>query len=76
MTTKSIVIVALLAAGFGACNKSPAGAQPSADLSDEAMDRAQIPVKEDFEEQARTGITDDNLDDQVAELATQIQKDE
>ena len=78
MNVKSIVILALLAAGLGACNKSPAQNQPAPSavaVSDETLDQAKIPVKEDFEEQAQTAITDENLEDQVAQLEAQIQND-
>jgi len=44
-------------------------------MSDEALNQAQIPVKEDFEEQAQATITDENLDDQVSQLEAQIQND-
>ena len=78
MTSKCIAILVLVTAALGACNKPPSESQPassSAELSDQALDQAQVPVKEDFEEQAQATITDENLDDQVAQLEAQIQND-
>ncbi len=75
MISKSLTIIALSMAAFTACNKPSPDSQPAANLSDDAIDQAQIPVKEDFEEQAKATITDENLDEQVAKLATQIEND-
>jgi len=79
MTFKPIAVSLLGLAGLVACSKPSAETQPTASanapLTDEALDKARIPVKEDFEEQAHTTITDDNLDDQVAQLATEIEND-
>jgi len=83
MTLKSIATIILFGTALTACNKSSTEAPPAASatpsasvpLSDEALDQAQIPVKEDFEAQAQTAITDDNLDDQVAQLQTEIEND-
>jgi hypothetical protein len=76
MNHSSIVVTLLFTAALGACSKPTAETQPaasqSAPLSDQALDQAPVSVKEDFEAQAATTITDDNLDDQVAQLETQI----
>ena len=63
-----------------ACNKPTNEAQPAASasaapLTDEALDQAQIPVKEDFEQQAAQEITDENLEEQVSLLEKQIEQD-
>ncbi|MFC1641204.1 hypothetical protein ACFL5O_00750 [Myxococcota bacterium] len=44
-------------------------------LSDEELEKADIPVKEDFEAQAQVAITADNLDDQVKNLEQEITAD-
>jgi hypothetical protein len=78
MTSKFITTLTLLTATLVACNKQPSESQPApsaAEMSDEALNQAQIPVKEDFEEQAQAAITDENLDDQVSQLEAQIQND-
>ncbi|HMA94370.1 MAG TPA: hypothetical protein VKP30_16880 [Polyangiaceae bacterium] len=69
--------VSALAAG---CNKPTTETQPApsasaAPLTDEALDQAKIPVKEDFEQQASQEITDENLEEQVSQLEQQIEQD-
>jgi hypothetical protein len=79
MNTKYLACIVLSGAVLAACTKqssdSAAAASASAALTDEAVDQAPIPVKEDFEEQARRTITVDNLDDQVSQLEKQIKDD-
>ncbi len=79
MSKRFVAIAALAGAALFACNKSSSSeAQPATDgtqLSDETLDKAPIPVKEDFEAQAQATINAENVDDQVAQLAAQIQDD-
>jgi hypothetical protein len=48
----------------------------SAPLTDEAVDQAAIPVKEDFEEEAYAAINEDNLEEQIDSLEKEIQDDQ
>lgn len=79
MSTKWIILLSLGLATLTACNKSSSTeGQPASDgtqLSDESLDKAPIPVKEDFEAQAKATITSENVDDEVAQLEAQIQND-
>jgi hypothetical protein len=61
---------------LGCKNESATSAVASASATPEpaAMVVAQIPVKEDFEEQAKAAVTAANLDDQLDELEKQISK--
>ncbi len=43
--------------------------------SDEDIDKADIPVPEDFDGEAATKITDENLDDELAKLEAEIDGD-
>ena len=68
---------------LGACNKAnPPEADQSkradtpAALSDEAVERTDLPVKEDFEETAYTSISEENLDQRVTTLAEEIELDQ
>ena len=51
---------------------APAETVPS---SDEDIDKADIPVPEDFDGEAATKITDENLDDELAKLEAEIDGD-
>jgi hypothetical protein len=79
MNHSLIALTLVCTATLVACNKPATETQPtasqSAQLGDQALDQAPILVKEDFEAQAAATITDDNLDDQVAQLETQINND-
>ena len=44
-------------------------------LTDEQIDSAEIPVVEDFEEEAAESIDEENLEDQVAALEKEINGD-
>ena len=44
-------------------------------LTDEQVDTADLPVVEDFEEEANNEINEDNLDDKVAALEKEIDAD-
>jgi hypothetical protein len=79
MKIKYLVTTGICALALAACNKQTTEAQPVASattpMTDEALDQAQIPVKEDFEEQARLEVTEENLDEQLNGLEKQIQED-
>ena len=45
-------------------------------LSDEIIDKSELPVKEDFEDAAYAAITEDNLDSEVDALDHEILEDE
>ena len=62
---------------LAACDetKDPApatGTAAPAAMTDEQLDAADIPVEEDFEEEAAAQINADNLDDEVAKLEAEI----
>ena len=44
-------------------------------MTDDQVDKADIPVEEDFEEEAQGQINEDNLEDQVAALEKEIDAD-
>ena len=80
MSIKHSLLIGFSVAVLGACQKSPSddkaqAAASAAPMSDDAIDKAQIPVKEDYEEQARQTITADNLDEQLGQLEKQIKDD-
>ena len=70
-----------LALGLWACQKKDEAKTedktPAApvELTDEALDQADIPVKEDFEEEAEKAIDEDNLESQIDALEKEIQGD-
>ena len=72
------LLLTLIAAGsMMGCDKKPEastdGAEPpAAELSDEAVDQTEIPVKEDFEEEAQSAIDADNVEAQIDALAAEI----
>jgi hypothetical protein len=80
-----LLCIGFLVAAFAACDdpaptQPPAPATPPAEkptaMTDAAIDAADIPVEEDFEEQAAAEITAETLDVVVAKLDTEIQADE
>jgi hypothetical protein len=74
----AIIVVGLSLASVAACSKSGGESQPAPSataLTDEALDVAPIPVKEDFEEQAAQAINEDNLDEQLSKLEKEIESD-
>jgi hypothetical protein len=78
MKPKALIIIGLCVIPLAACSKTSSEGQPApsaAVLTDEALDTAQIPVKEDFEEQAKQAINEDNLDEQLAKLEKEIDSD-
>jgi hypothetical protein len=48
---------------------------PTTAAATDDMDKADIPVAEDFEEEAEKAINEDNLDDEVAKLEKEITED-
>lgn len=52
--------------------KDKPAASAAADVSDEAVDAAEIPTEEDFEDEAFEAINADNLDAEVDKLAAEI----
>ena len=83
MNTKTTILLAICALALGACSKqsadknaeAAASASAAVAMTDDALDEAPIPVKEDFEEQARQTITADNVDEQLDQLEKQIKED-
>ncbi|HEY5961062.1 MAG TPA: hypothetical protein VIV60_31110 [Polyangiaceae bacterium] len=80
MNAKMFGLFAILITAFACRNQSAdtqtaPSASPSVVLSDEALDQAAVPVKEDFEERAQKEVTEENLDDQVSQLEKQIDED-
>jgi outer membrane PBP1 activator LpoA protein len=79
VNTKRLVTIFVCALAFAACSKqtppTETVASAEAPMTDEALDQASIPVKEDFEEQASREVTEENLDDQLAALEKQIDED-
>jgi hypothetical protein len=82
---KRAIYLAVLGSSImlGACKKSSppetdqgAVAAVPAALSDEAIEQSDLPVKEDFEEAAYAGITEDNLGERVDTLTQEIQADQ
>ena len=56
-------------------NTQEAAPTPAAELSDAAIDQADLPVKEDFEEEAVKNIDEDNLEVQLDALEQEIAAD-
>jgi hypothetical protein len=79
MNIKHLAFTGLCVFAIAACTKPSPEAQPAASatapLADEALDQAQVPVKEDFEEQAIQAVTEETLDEQVNLLEKQIEED-
>lgn len=82
MNPKYVVIAGLcVSSSLAACSKQAtenhaAPTASAAKLSDDALEQASIPVKEDFEELANQQISDENLDEQVRLLEKQIEADQ
>lgn len=73
---QAVALAAMLAA-VGACEggDQQSGAKKGGDqtaASDEQAQKAEVPVEEDFEEEAHKEINGDNLDEKVAELEEEI----
>jgi hypothetical protein len=78
MKSKALIVIGLCAIPLAACSKTSSEAQPVASaavLTDESLDTTPIPVKEDFEEQAKQAINEDNLDEQLNKLEKEIEAD-
>lgn len=74
----AVIVAALAIAG---CEQKKAGGDTAgsgdttaaaADMTDEQVDEADIPVQEDFEDEAEQQITADSLDDEIAKLEAEI----
>ena len=76
LTLSLLVPLALVAceekAKTTAADAAPAASAP---LTDEAVDQAAVPVKEEFEEEAQTAITEDNVESEVDRLEKEIEGD-
>ena len=77
---KAIAMAAMLLA-IAACDGGDKGGDKGGDadkggdkkaMTDDDIEKADIPVEEDFEEEAQKDITADNLDAKVAELEGEI----
>ncbi len=78
MNSKVFVMLGLAIVALASCSKPSSEPQPTPSatvLTDEALDAAPIPVKEDFEEQAQQAINEDNLDEQLNKLEKEIESD-
>ena len=79
MSRTVLIPCLLLPLLFAGCDKAESGAEAaasaSAPMTDEAIDRANIPVQADFEEEARKSITEDNVEAEVDALAKAIESD-
>jgi hypothetical protein len=83
---KQTVFMAATLLALAGCDSDKGGADKadgeksggdSSAVSDEDLDKADdIPVEEDFEEAAASDINEDNLDDKVAALESEIAGDE
>ena len=75
----AILVIGLLAIAGCEQKKSDGagGGEPAAatNMTDDQVDEADVPVEEDFEEEAETQITADSLDDEVAKLEQEISGD-
>jgi hypothetical protein len=60
------------AAATGTATGAASGATKPAALTDAQLDSEDLPVAEDFEEEADKSITDENIDEQVEKLAKEI----
>lgn len=82
---KQTTLLAILILLFVACDSGSKGDSaspaPSATAaaklpeSDTEVDKADVPVEEDFEGEAQKAINGDNLDDEVAKIAKEIDND-
>jgi hypothetical protein len=79
MSRITLIIALVLPLAVVACEESkPTTEQKlaaSAPLTDEQLDQTMIPVKADFEEEAVTTITEDNVESEVDRLEQQITAD-
>lgn len=81
MNAKYLLVMSLAVGIVGSCRNTSSDSQPAASatapaaLTDEALDQAAIPVKEDFEEQARQTITEENFEDRISQLEKEIRED-
>jgi len=81
MNTKQYALVGVALVSLVACHGKSDISQPAASatapvaLTDEALDRAPVPVKEDYEAKAQQTINSANLDEQLNQLEKQIQSD-
>ena len=67
--------MAVVACKQGSSSDQGEGAESAAELTDEALDKTPIPVKEDFEEEATASINEDNVETEVDSLEKEIQAD-
>ena len=82
---RSIWIIVAGALALSACKKEEPEQKPegttetqpakAADLSEAAIEQADVPVKEDFEEEALQNIDEDNLESQIDALEQEIAGD-
>jgi hypothetical protein len=80
MLRTSPLLILIAVGSMAACDKKPEvtadSAEPAAaELTDEKVDQAEIPVKEDFEEEAQSTINEDNVQTQIDALANEIESD-
>jgi len=80
MSRSTMTLALVLALAASACEKggdpgTEAAPSASAPLTDEAIDQARIPVKEDFEEEALESIDENNLEAEVEKLEKAIEAD-
>ena len=79
MSRSMVSIPLLLGLAVIACDQGASPGQEAepdvAELTDEAIDKTPIPVKEDFEEEAAASINEDNVEAEVEALEKEIQAD-
>ena len=77
---RALWMTLLLALAVSACDKKkeekPAAKKATVErLSDAELDKAQVPVKEEFEVKARTSIDEKNVESQLDALEKEINAD-
>ncbi len=63
------------AGASGTAKAAPSGSISTAAASDAQLDKEDIPVAADFEDEAEKSIDEDNVDDEVAKLEKEIGDD-
>jgi len=75
VASTALLLAACNSGGTSSTGSKATSSAAAAELTDEQVEKAEIPVEEDFEDEAFKAIDADNVDDKVAAIESEMNAD-